>query len=72
MPRQVRLGAETSSNQPGEGALPYVKIAAADVEGAMSPARDLDEFSSHIRSLISIAKAMTKKPFGVPTASPRG
>lgn len=50
----------------------FARLAAADADGALSLARDLDEPSTRIRSLISIARAMTKKPRGRPAALPRG
>lgn len=39
----------------------FARIAAADADGALSLARDLDEPSTRIRSLISIARSMTKR-----------
>jgi len=49
----------------------FARIATADVDGSLSLARDLDEPSTRIRSLISIARAMTKKARGGPAASSR-
>jgi hypothetical protein len=49
----------------------FSRLAATDVEGALSLARDLDTPSTRIRSLLSIARAMTKKLRGSSKAPPR-
>lgn len=48
----------------------FAVVAGADADGALSLARELDDPSTRIRSLISIARAMTKKARGVETARP--
>ena len=51
----------------------FAAMASADVEGMLSLARDLDDPSIRIRSLISIAKAMTKKTHrNSPMSPPQG
>jgi hypothetical protein len=42
----------------------FTGMAGADVDGMLSLARDIDEPSIRIRSLISIAKAMTRQTRG--------
>ena len=78
--RRVRLSCQTgddtwygASDQAERFSLfgTFASLAAADLEGALSLARDLDEPSMRIRSLISIAKAMTKNPRGGSTAPSR-
>ena len=49
----------------------FSRLAATDVEGALSLARDLDTPCTRIRSLLSIARAMTKKLRGSSKAPPR-
>lgn len=48
----------------------FAGVAATDVDGALSLARELDDPSTRIRSLIAVARAMTKKARVVNTAAP--
>jgi hypothetical protein len=48
----------------------FAGVAGRDVDGALSLARELDDPSTRIRSLISIARAMTQKARIVNTAAP--
>lgn len=48
----------------------FATLSGTDVEGALSLARDLNDPPTRIRSLIHIARAMTKKAHASPTAPP--